>query len=214
MIEMERTNELVFTKDKVKTDLMLYKEKAELLIPGVNEENRFHALCSGNTTRFFITSTSLEDLNRMRFFFYRLYDAITEDSDIDFNNFSKRLVLANSRNFKKEREKYYPRFVRNILEFSEMDEERQLLYTVIIRSARNRLLKKIRFNFLIAVSASSTYTLSRIHDYAIQEIASMKSEVQWKLKMPRRVSLVDNLLKNPFNLVNFIRIPSEHDTIV
>ncbi|MCW6170778.1 MAG: hypothetical protein LVQ96_06365 [Thermoplasmatales archaeon] len=211
---MERTNELVFTKDRVKTDLMLYKEKAELLIPKVNEENRFHALCNGNTTRFFITSTSLEDLNRMRFFFYRLYDAITEDADVDFNNFSNRFVLANLRNFRKDREEYYPRFARNLLEFSEMDEETPLLYTVIIRSARTLLLKRVRFNFLVMVSSSSRYGLSRIHGYILQEMIAMKKEAGWKMRTPRTPSLVDNLLKNPFNLVNFIRIPSEHDTIV
>lgn len=205
--------ELVFTRDRIKTDLMLYKEKSELLIPSPGEENRFHALCTSTITRFFISSTSLESLSRMRFFFYRLYDAIAEETDISFGEYSHRISLTNSTIMHRKVENYYPRFVKNVFELPEVIDDLPFLYTVVIRSSGHLLSKRLSFNFLTMISSTSDDNISKLRNYLTQEIIAMKAEMKWKLKMPRIPWMKDDIFRNPFNLVNFVRIPSEHDII-
>ncbi len=213
VVIMERTKELIFTKERIKTDAMLYKEKAGLLIPPLNEENRFHALCTSSLTRFFISSTSLEGLDRMKFFFYRLYDAITEDSELPLEKYSSRFVLANSWTIRHEHESYYPRFAKNLFDLPEVMEDVSFLYTVVIRSSKKLLSKRLAFNFMTMISSTSDYNTARLRDYLTQETIAMRGEIKWKLRIPRKPYMVDNALKDPFNLVNFVRIPSEHDVI-
>lgn len=209
-----KTREILFPEGDIRTDSLLYREKCQLLIPEPYTQNLFHAITNDVQTRFFISSDSERNLERMETFFSRLYGAIFEDADSILPCFDHSIMLRNSiLNFRKK-EFYHPRFVRNILDFPSFERSDPISYSVTMRSGHKQKSGTNRFNISVQIGFKSSESLNRFRDVVDAEVRDLKYHTRHRLKVSKNSKMRDNLLVQPFNLINFIRIPSERDLVV
>ena len=210
---ISRTKELIFSTGEIKTDSMLYRDKAYLLLPEPGTENAFTVLCDEQQTRFFISSSARKNLERLELFFFRIYGTIIEDSPA-MHRYSSSLTIFNSLLNLRTGDFYHPRFIRNILDFPHIDHDIRFSYTVRIRSSNTWRIGRRRYNFFISIGFDSAGDMDRFRDLVANEILSLKESAKWRMRISRSSGILDNLLRNPFNLINFVRIPSESDNII
>ena len=210
---ISRTKELIFSTGEIKTDSMLYRDKAYLLLPEPGTENAFTVLCDEQQTRFFISSSARKNLERLELFFFRIYGTIIEDSPV-MHRYSSSLTIFNSLLNLRTGDFYHPRFIRNILDFPHIDHDIRFSYTVRIRSSNTWRIGRRRYNFFISIGFDSAGDMDRFRDLVANEILSLKESAKWRMRISRSSGILDNLLRNPFNLINFVRIPSESDNII
>lgn len=210
---ISRTKELIFSTGEIKTDSMLYRDKAYLLLPEPGTENAFTVLCDEQQTRFFISSSARKNLERLELFFFRIYGTIIEDSPA-MHRYSSSLTIFNSLLNLRTGDFYHPRFIRNILDFPHIDHDIRFSYTVRIRSSNTWRIGRRRYNFFISIGFDSAGDMDRFRDLVANEILSLKESAKWRMRISRSSGIMDNLLRNPFNLINFVRIPSESDNII
>lgn len=214
MTDAPPARELLFPDREVRTDSLLYREKCRLLLPEPYTQNLFYARSDQYQTRFFIASDSGRNLERMESFFLRIYGTIFEDSSLPDNAGGHTVVLKNSiRNIRKG-EFYHPGFVRNLLDYTSIDREASISYRVSIRSGQKKKGASGKFNFTVALGFNSVNVERKFSDLLDYEIRAMRREAGYSLRKARINRVGDNLLSNPFNLINFIRVPSERDIII
>lgn len=208
------TREMLFPDGEIRTDSLLYREKCRLLIPEPFTQNMFLAHCDYYQTRFYVASESARNLDRMEAFFSRLYGAIFQDAGMPQMERVASVVLKNSMRNMRRREFYHPGFVRNILDYTSVDRESSMRYCVSIRSGNSVMRRPGRYNFTIGMGFSNELARRRFSDLLDYELRTLKAESGFSLKRAVRPRMGDNLLSTPFNLINFIRVPSERDIIV
>lgn len=209
-----KTREILFPDGDIKTDSMLYREKCRLLVPEPYTQNLFFARSDQYQTRFYIASDSTRNLERMESFFNRVYGSIFEDSQLPGIEGENAVILKNSLLNLRKREFYHPGFVRNILDFTSIDRTATMRYCVSLRSGRAGIRKRGRFNFTIAIGFDSGQAEKKFSDLLGYELKAMRRQAGFLLKKSGSPRMRDNLLSEPFNLINFIRVPSERDLMV
>ena len=209
-----RTREILFPEGEIRTDSMLYREKCRLLLPEPYTQNMFYVQGDQYQTRFFLASDSTRNLERMESFFSRIYGSVFEDSPLPEDGAGHSLVLRNSALNLRKKEFYHPGFVRNILDFTSIDRAATMRYCVTIRSGKGLRGNPGRYNFTITVGFNSEQAERKFSDLLAYELKTMRRQSGFSLKRAGKARMRDNLLSIPFNLINFIRIPSERDIMV
>lgn len=208
-----RTLEIMFPQGEVRTDALLYREKCRLLLPEPFTQNIFTVISSQTETGFFISSDSDANLERMEAFFSRLYGTLYEEVEQPVDGFQVGITVANSALNLRRREFYHPRFVRNILDYTSVEKGSRMRYSVSIRSGRRTLRNFRKFNFSVSVGFDSPGAAGRFRDMLTDEISILKREAGHRMKTVSRPVFSDSLLSVPFNLINFVRVPSEKDLL-
>lgn len=208
------TLEILFPSGQIKTDSLLYREKSHLLIPEAETQNVFAVVAEEFETRFYISSDSMRNLERVQSFFSRLYGAIFEDSDGIEATRSTPIMLKNSLSNVRRGEFYHPRFVRNILDYPSVHKGTGMVYRVTVRAGKQGKLGSPRFNFLVSIGFTSNLSVRKLRDLIRVDTRELRTESRYRIKLTKTPRLRDNLFKYPFNLINFIRVPSENDIIV
>lgn len=209
-----QTREILFPDGEIKTDSMLYREKCRLLLPEPFTQNLFFVQSDQYRTRFYIASESARNLERMESFFSRIYDSIFEDSEPPAIGGDSTVMLKNSSLNLRKKEFYHPGFVRNILDYTSIDRTASMRYCVSIKSGKNTGRRSGRYNFTITIGFNSEQAERKFSDLLGYELKSMKRQSGFMLKRARIPRMRDNTLSEPFNLINFIRVPSERDLMV
>jgi hypothetical protein len=210
-----RTREILFPNTDIKTDSLLYREKSRLLLPEPRTQNLFLVHSDHYNTRFFLSSESQRNLERMESFFSRLYDTIFEDSELPpMEGESSAVILRNSfLNFRRK-EFYHPAFVRNIFDYTSIDSSAVMRYCVSIRSGTSRMRIADRFNFTVTIGFNSGDVQKKFSDLLGSELKIMRKQAGFRLRKSGAAKMTDNLLSKPFNLINFVRVPSERDILM
>lgn len=211
-MERGKWEEIIFTQDDIRTDSLLYGEKSYLLLPPDGQENRFLAISSHTSRRFFIYSTSQAGLERLHAFFFRLYGGMFQEStppDI----FTSHTVLTNVRRDRRIGDFYHPRFVRNLMDLSAVDSDITTAYSIALRKHTGRRGRRA-YNFVASISFRNPEEMETFRDVLREEISTLRLETGWKLGIKPHGRISNNLIRNTFQLINFVRIPAESDFII
>lgn len=208
------TKEILFPAGEIRTDSMLYREKCRLLLPESYTQNMFLVQSTQFQTRFFIASESTRNLEMMEAFFSRMYGAVFEDAQLPEVGGNNSVILKNSILNLRKREFYHPGFVRNILDYTAVDRTAVIRYCVSVRSGSSGRRYGGRFNFTVTIGFDSEHTEKKLSDLLSYEMRAMKHISRYYMKRTRRPRMRDNLLSEPFNLINFIRVPSDRDIVL
>lgn len=203
--------EMLFPDGEIRTDSLLYREKCHLLLPDPFTQNLFYSISDELQTRFFVASDSNVNLDRLKSFFQRLYGVNFEGVEQVADPGEYTAILNLKSPLLREREFYYPGFVRNILDFNSVDRDSTIRYAVSIRSGDRIMSRNRSYGMSISVSFSSENSGRRLSPLISQEQRKLKQETGMKLKNMRGRRMSDVSLKVPFNLINFIRVPAESD---
>ncbi len=209
-----KVKEILFPEGEVKTDAMLYKEKSSLLVPEPFSQNIFYSISDELQTRFFIGSDSHANLDRLQSFFTRLYGATFEDSAIKQVEEGFSISLRLKTPLFTEKEFYYPGFVRNILDFNSIDRSSVIRYSVSIMAGEKRLLRPKAYGLSITLTFDSELHKSRLAPLIDQETMKLSKETGIRGKIKKSLKVRDTGFKNTFNLINFVRVPSEKDVVI
>ena len=204
--------EMSVTDADPRTDAVLYKEKSNLLIPESGNENQFRVISSFTSRTMYIGSTSQKSLERMQAFFYKLYGAAFENAAPKIQ-FEKHLILVNSWWDRKMKDFYHPEFVRNLLDLSASSHDLVWQYGVNLLGSYD-FRRRRRYNFLLTLSFRDEDELGANLDLIRDQIAKLSENTAWKMHRLRTRGISDNLMKNTFNLINFIRIPAKSEYLI
>lgn len=207
-----RWEEIISSRGTLKTDPLLYSEKAYLLLPSIGGENRFMVVSSTMSRRFYIASDSLSSMERLRTFFFRVYGMVAETSSPP-DGYNHHFTLQNSRRNRKIGEFYHPGFLRNIIDVGSLGDDMESMYLVSIRSGHS-FKGTTRFNFTARVSFIDAHKLSSTRDILLSEIRQIRKRWKWRFHTGSLRNTSDNILADTTNLINFIRIPAENDFVV
>lgn len=205
-----RWRELAFSEPDVMTDSVAYREKSHLLLPSKGEINSFLAIMSRDSIRFFIGSDGLNSLTRMEAFFHRVYSAVASEPVSDIKESIESMILTNSLRSHFIRDFYAPSFVRGLFDLQAATDLESVIYEVALRTGvfRNG---RYRFNFFIRIGTSDPEGLGEVKKLVFREMLNLRKQSRWKLRTDKYATS-DDILRNPGNLINFIRIPSERDS--
>lgn len=203
--------ELMFRNQEVSTDSVYYMEKSGLLLPLKNSENRFLATFSRQETRFFIGSLDSVSMRRMDLFFQRVYQTVSAPCNVPEDAADDSIHLTNSILNRRIRNFYYPSFIRTIFDIIHTSELENMTYEVILRSAGMSFGRR-RFNFVLKIWTSAPEGLDEIRDLVITAVREIRTDGKWRFRFDRKSTSTD-LLSNSRNMINFLRIPSEKDTL-
>lgn len=203
--------EIIFSVDGLKTDAMLYRERCNMLIPEPFTQNIFYAVTGKSGARVFVASDSHVNMNRMLTFFSKMYNATPVEFMPLEKNFSSHYVLKFRTSVLVEKEFYYPGFIRNLFDYGSIDGETVVRYAVAMRSGISKLARKRTFGVSITLSFDSESTRNRIMPLISSELRNFRKENKVKLKRMWWKRMRDTSHDVPFNLINFIRIPSDSD---
>lgn len=206
--------EIVFPADEIKTDSLLYKEKSYLLIPEPFTQNLFYAISDDKQANFFIASESLLNLGRMEAFFRLVYGASFIESAASPKHAGPATIMRSTSLNARTREFYHPRFVRNILDYANVDRSAKISYCVTIRSGRISPRGRRRFNIGVSVGFDSDLSKAKFNELIRNELGILRKDSRFRLRISKNGRISDRTLSESFNLINFIRIPSEHDLAV
>ncbi len=97
-----------------------------------------------------------------------------------------------------------------------MGSVREELVTAYMVTLRSRISSrgKRRYNFITRVSFTSNGDMISFSDLVRDEIRHISDRSRWKMKIWNGRRITDDLLVNPMNLINFVRIPAETDFII
>ena len=201
----------MFRNQEVATDSVYYMEKSALLLPMKNSENRFLATFSKQETRFFIGSADSVSMRRMDLFFQRVYQTVSSPADVPADNPEESIYLSNSILNRRLKNFYHPSFIRTIFDIIHTSELENMNYEVVLRSAGTAFGKR-RFNFVLKLWTSVPEGLGEIRDLVLSAIREIRTDCKWRFMVDRNSTSTD-LLSNTRNMINFLRIPSEKDTL-
>lgn len=209
-----KVKEILFPEGEIKTDSLLYREKCTLLLPEPFSQNMFYAISDELQARFFIATDSPANMDRLQSFFVRLYGANFEDTSYRADEPAFSIGINFRTPFIGEKEFYHPGFVRNMLDFNSVDRGSTIRYTVSIRSGGKPLLMKRTYGLAITVSFDSENARNRLAPLISQEMLTFREEAGIRPKIVRSRVIRDTVFHRPFNLINFIRVPSEKDLVL
>jgi hypothetical protein len=213
----EYSSEVLFMIKDFRTDLLLYRERAALLIPDRDQRNTFVITNDGESIRYFLKSTSQTGLSYMKAFFSKLYMCNFEKMDPPGFEPLRTVVLKTAlRNFR-GRQKYSAGFVRTLT--GGLSSVRDLMYTVeVIVESSNRLSARRRhYGFSVRITLSGDpVTFDSAISVIRESLREMKEDKGPVLKLTekKRFRLLRNLLKDPFQLSSVIRIPEDEGLLI
>ena len=206
--------EFILPNGEIRTDSLLYREKCRLLLPEPYTQNMFIAHGNQYQTRYYIASDSMRNVERMGSFFSRLYGTVFQETGLPVINEINTVLLKNSLWNVRKKEFYHPAFVRNILDYASMGDSAEVRYCVTVRAGKQSARASGRYNFGIAIGFSTGNARRKFSDLLEYELKTMRRDAGYSLRKARLYRMGDNLLSNPFNLINFIRVPAEKDLVL
>lgn len=212
----EYCSEVLFVIKDFRTDLLLYRERAALLLPDKGQRNTFIISHDSEESRFFIKSSSQAGLAYMKAFFSKLYMCSFERQDPPQIEAHRTLIIRPSlRNFRRK-QKYSAGFVRTLTQG--LSSVRDITYRadVIIETSRPVSARSRHYGFSIRIQLSGD---PMNFDPAIsvirESLRQMKEDHGLILKLGERKKfrLLRNLLKDPFQLSSVVRIPEDESPV-
>ena len=202
-----RWRELIFGEGEVITDAVSFKERSHLIIPHTGEENHFLVSFKRDEIRFFVGSTGVSSLKRLEAFFQRVYSASSIETPYLEEKNAEEIYMTNGIRTSLVRDFYSPAFVRGVFDIPISTGLQEMNYKVTVRTGSQHR-GKSRFNFVVRLGTTDPVGLSDAAKIVQAEVLNLRRESHWVLKQGRWKTS-DILLRNPGNLINFIRIPSE-----
>ncbi len=206
--------EILFPEGEIRTDSLLYREKCNLLLPEPFSQNMFYTVSDELQARFFIASDSHANLDRLQSFFIRLYGATFEDSAPNWEDTGFSIRMKFRAPFLREKEFYHPGFVRNLMDLNSVDRDSKFRYTVSIRSAQKPFFRKRSYGLAVTMSFNSGNARKRLSPLVSQELLTFREETGIRPRLLRSGRMRDSNFQLPFNLINFVRVPSEKDLVL
>lgn len=203
--------EIKFQEGGIITDALLYREKCHLLLPEPFTQNVFVNISRGNKNRMLIGSSSMVNMNRMRSFFSRMYNADMREASMDMKPTEHSFSFFLKKPFFREKEVYYPGLVRNLFDFSSIDSRPVIRYTVAIRSSQGWPNRKENFGVSVTLSFDTENAKKLFMPLIRKELRKLRNETGLRVRKGKARKVWDASLHLPFNLINLIRIPSESD---
>ena len=210
----KKWSKIVFTGEDLRTDMLLYRDRAYLLIPSREGENEFVAVAGDERINFYVSSTSLQDHANVREFFTRVYHCELQETDPPDYGRENRLTMVNSFLNKRVREFHFGSLISSVINFSRPFEGSSLLYVVKIRSYSGWIRKEKRFSFVVSMSVSGNEGMSSEFENVIkQNLKRIRRESGWRMKISNRkaIRFRTNALSNPFCLNPFVVIPEDEN---
>lgn len=197
---------IVFTDSNLKTDLLLFRNHAEMLVPPRKYFNEFILYSEGGNTHFYIGSSSNGAYELLRSFFTRLYPCYVKESNPSIKRGRGRIYYV-SREKKKSFEYYFPDLLNSIATLAAMFPECNIAYLCRVYSSLS--LSGRKYGLFIRISSCEEYN-KEIMEFLDQQIRSLKKRHGIKMKRCRFViPLRKNSMSMAFNLASFIRIPED-----
>lgn len=203
--------EIDFRIEGIETDALLYREKCHLLLPESFSQNLFYAISGKEGTRLFFASDSMVNINRLQSFFSKLYGTSAIEAGSPPDSFDFPYMMGLKMPLFKEKEFYYPGLVRNLFDYRTIEEDSLIKYTVSLRSGVSKLARRKTFGMSVSLSFDSEASMNRFTPLISSEFENMRRENGVKMKRVKKNRLRDTSLHIPFNLINFIRIPTDKD---
>ncbi|OWP56515.1 MAG: hypothetical protein B2I17_05465 [Thermoplasmatales archaeon B_DKE] len=210
--DQRKWSRIVFTGEDLQTDMLLYRDRAYLLIPSHGEENTFMTIAGDERTTFYVSSTSFQDHANVKEFFRRIYPCDLQESDPPDIRTEKRITLVNSFLNKRVREFFFGSLISSVINFSRPFKGSTLMYAVKIRSYTDRIRREKRFSFVVFLSVSENESMSpELENIVRQNLRRMRKESGWRMKIKRGTTIRfrANTLSNPFCLNPFVSIPED-----
>jgi len=199
-----------------RTDMLLYRERAALLLPDKDQRNSFIISHDGNEVRFFIKSTTLAGLSYMKAFFSKLYLCNFERQDPPQIDALRILVIRPSlRNFR-GKQKYSAGFVRTLTQGLASVRDLNYQAEVIIETSRPVSARRRNYGFSIRIQLSGDpINFDPAISVIRESLRQMREDhgLVLKLNESKKFRLLRNLLKDPFQLSSVVRIPEDESLV-
>ncbi|MCL4342035.1 MAG: hypothetical protein M1431_08090 [Candidatus Thermoplasmatota archaeon] len=206
---------LIFTSRVEKTNPLMFRDRSYMLLPDPGHENIFQVDSIGEMRYFYIGSSSASCLRTMERFYSLMYRCSVEpssDPGIKRNN----LPFYNSVTNWRRKSFYSPGFMKSLIDIPFFFGNVESSYRISLRSYRNRSRKGLSYNFALSVSSDAEREqMENIESFLGMKIWEMKRDHKWKMKkMSRPRKMISSLLRESYNLVNFMRVPVEDDIVL
>ncbi len=206
---------LIFTSRVEKTNPLMFRDRSYMLLPDPGQENIFQVDSTGEMRYFYIGSSSASCLRTMERFYSLMYRCSVEhssDPGIKGNNMPFQNSLMNWR----RKTFYSPGFMKSLIDIPFFFGDTQSSYRISLRSYRNRNRKGISYNFALSVSTDAgKEEMKNIESFVGLKIWEIKRDHKWRMKRASRPGrMISSLLRESYNLVNFMRVPVEDDIVL
>jgi hypothetical protein len=206
---------LIFTSRVEKTNPLMFRDRSYMLLPDPGQENIFQVDSTGEMRYFYMGSSSPSCLRTMERFYSLMYRCSVEpssDPGIKRNNLAFRNSLMNWR-----KDAFYsPGFMKSLIDIPFFFGNVQSSYRISLRSCRNRNRKGLSYNFALSVSSDCQLEqLDNVESFIGMKMWEIKKDHKWRMKRTFRSGrMVSSLLRESYNLVNFMRVPVEDDIVL
>jgi len=206
---------LIFTSRVEKTNPLMFRDRSYMLLPDPGQENIFQVDSMGEMRYFYLGSTSSSCLRTMERFYSLMYRCSVEpssDPGIKRNN----LPFSNSVMNWRRKTFYSPGFMKSLIDIPFFFGNVESSYRISLRSYRNRGRKGLSYNFALSVSSNAEREqMENIESFLGMKIWEIKRDHKWRMKrMSRPRKMISSLLRESYNLVNFMRVPVEDDIVL
>jgi len=206
---------LIFTSRVEKTNPLMFRDRSYMLLPDPGQENIFQVDSMGEMRYFYLGSTSASCLRTMERFYSLMYRCSVEpspDPGIKGNN----LPFYNSVMNWRRKTFYSPGFMKSLIDIPFFFGNVESSYRISLRSYRNRGRKGLSYNFALSVSSNAEREqMENIESFLGMKIWEIKRDHKWRMKrMSRPRKMISSLLRESYNLVNFMRVPVEDDIVL
>ncbi len=208
------SSEILFSKEGFRTDLLLYKERAALLIPGKNGRNQITVVGEDSEVRFFIGSTESSGLSYLKAFFSKLYPVSFDDTAPPDLERLDSVVIKPSQ-WQGRKKNYSAGFMRTIIQGLSAIEGFSFRMDTIIESHRS-LRKRMKYSFAVRIELSGDPVHFEKAKSMVQDsISQTRSDGGLRLKSTarKRFRLQRKALKDPYLLSSVVRVPEDENLI-
>lgn len=204
--DLFRWEKIIFTDLKPETDVFLYRQMCEMLIPQNDCTNRFRIKATGDITDFYIGSDDLLSLRFMKSFFSRLYSLKYEEEKEDVKEM-KVFSMYRVTGYRDDGPIMVPSLLQNIAFIHNVAGNDVYLDVAIYHHRRGKAGVSLRIGFTEDDPVNNKI-MSSIHT----QIASFSKKSGINVKRVRKKGGY-HIRKgiDPRFLVNFVRIPLDED---
>ncbi len=201
-----RWNRIIFTDLGPETDIFLYRQMCELLVPQKGSVNRFRIHGADSLTDFYVGSDDLLSLKFMKSFFSRLYPLKYEDVTEDIRE-PELYSLYRVTGVKEDGPIMVPSLLQNVAFIHNVAESEVLVDIALYRHKKDRVAITFRVGFN-EKSPVMEKILRNIH----LDVMKFSKKSGIKIKRIGRTGGY-HLMRgiDPRFLINFVRVPVDED---
>ncbi|WP_393971283.1 hypothetical protein OXIME_001553 [Oxyplasma meridianum] len=206
---------IIFTGRVEKTNPLMFRDRSYMLLPSPGQENIFQVDSIGEMRYFYIGSSSASGLRTMERFYSLMYMCSVEPSS-DPGIKQRNLTFYNSLMNWRRKAFYSPGFMKSLIDIPFFFGNVESSYRISLRSYRNRRRRGLSYNFTLSVSSNAEIEhMENIESFLGMKMWEIRRDHKWRMKKmsgPKRMN--SSILREPYNLVNFMRVPVEDDIVL